>query len=848
MWVEQFFRHPPKSVSKTDLSTLMDEGLLSDYIIDVYLKVIKMSCSSEVFYPKRKTVILLDSFQTPSSGIDKHVAFERAREDRVKVTAKKAISSKTTRETTTPSSVAKHSRQFFYSNEDTDEGDPDKDGEEEIGEEAETQGQNVYDFEGEATRPKAHRKTASYPVDEHRWGFFVSSQDTDEEEDGDEETEEEYLNEGVHTETRSRREKLLSESSIADMLHKCMKTAVPCCRNRCVTKFDPDKILTCRHDMLDRGSGRGQYILDMMKAADRRGDGQAKITSFPCQGHAVCGKAWYLLHGISRSSFYEYLQDYLKGKRTVRHGNTGILRRSPSYCLASVWLGEFAERYGDKMPDKIAINLPSTMTKIEVYQRYRKSRGVDMLKPIAMSTFNGMWIDEYPDLKIPETSRLGICDVCKDLRTARGEATTAEQREAIDNDLQLHNDLQMMERRVYWGKVHRSLDDPSAYLSIIIDGMDQNKTAIPHFVQKTKESEKWKLKTHVTGVLVHGLGQAFAYIDNLRWPHDSNLTCNVLLATLRMVSRMYDNKLPATLFLQMDNCWRECKNKFVFAFLGYLVIRGIFKEVQVGYLLVGHTHEDVDQFFSKIAHTLNKKRDATTVEELMHAIGQSFPNVKAWEMDALLDIKAFLGDVSNDMEQHSCPHLYRFTADHEKKLITEYKNYASDDGWRLPRNNEVRLVEQLPPAGSKPDLLAPRMERLEINQFEAGVTAMWQNGKLTTMQKMALDAYTAKQTGSAEYMELNKKRIVDTLWPEALMQAWAQDRPTPPPQLTQQDRNRIDNLYRSYNKSKKTSEPDVSEVRFRFLEGCTVEDDSINNLKGPVKILLIEDNIVRVRD
>ncbi|KAI8493131.1 hypothetical protein Bbelb_291350 [Branchiostoma belcheri] len=79
-------------------------------------------------------------------------------------------------------------------------------------------------------------------------------------------------------------------------------------------------------------------------------------------------------------------------------------------------------------------------------------------------------------------------------------------------------------------------DHPTAVLSIIIDGMDQNKTAIPHFAQKTKESEKWKPKTHVTGVIVHGLGLALAYVDNLRWPHDSNPTINILLSTLQKVS------------------------------------------------------------------------------------------------------------------------------------------------------------------------------------------------------------------------------------------------------------------------------------------------------------------------
>ncbi|CAH1242170.1 Hypp6480 [Branchiostoma lanceolatum] len=77
-----------------------------------------------------------------------------------------------------------------------------------------------------------------------------------------------------------------------------------------------------------------------------------------------------------------------------------------------------------------------------------------------------------------------------------------------------------------------------------------------------------------------------------------------------------------------------------------------------GLPLVGHTQ------FSKIAATLEKK-DATTVDELIHAINKSFPNVKTWDCDAMLDIKTFLGNASNDLEQHGCPHGFTFTNGHD---------------------------------------------------------------------------------------------------------------------------------------------------------------------------------------
>ena len=39
------------------------------------------------------------------------------------------------------------------------------------------------------------------------------------------------------------------------------------------------------------------------------------------------------------------------------------------------------------------------------------------------------------------------------------------------------------------------------------------------------------------------------------------------------------NSLPENFLLQMDNCYRENKNKYIMAFMAYLIEENIFKEV-----------------------------------------------------------------------------------------------------------------------------------------------------------------------------------------------------------------------------------------------------------------------------
>lgn len=140
------------------------------------------------------------------------------------------------------------------------------------------------------------------------------------------------------------------------------------------------------------------------------------------------------------------------------------------------------------------------------------------------------------------------------------------------------------QRQRYYKNRQAAIEAPSENLSLIIDGMDQNKTNIPHFVHLAKAAQNlWTLRTHLSGVLVHGKGN-FGFFDFLQWSHDCNLTLTCLLLTLLEIAKQ--SSLPSHLFLQMDNCVRENKNKYVMAFLSYLVEIGLFTEVSIIYYYV----------------------------------------------------------------------------------------------------------------------------------------------------------------------------------------------------------------------------------------------------------------------
>ena len=79
---------------------------------------------------------------------------------------------------------------------------------------------------------------------------------------------------------------------------------------------------------------------------------------------------------------------------------------------------------------------------------------------------------------------------------------------------------------------------------------------------------------------------------------------------------------PRSLYLQMDNCACENKNKYVFAFCSLLVELGIFRKIKVSFQMVGHTHEDVDQMFSRYSTYLGRSV-SFTMDSLMDAFENS---------------------------------------------------------------------------------------------------------------------------------------------------------------------------------------------------------------------------------
>jgi len=247
-------------------------------------------------------------------------------------------------------------------------------------------------------------------------------------------------------------------------------------------------------------------------------------------------------------------------------------------------------------------------------------------KGVKRQTFLNMWEGDrrLKHIVIRKQLRFSLCGTCVSFIESRAHSLGREELAELKAKEHRHSQFVRGERGSYYvrralGRIH-----PESYLSIILDGADQAAFGSPHFCTHSKDTEKcWRIATSLMGAIVHGVGVfGFSYMPNIK--HGSNLTIEVLH---RVLSTVWEkgtlSYLPDVLYLQLDGTSKQNRNKYLLGFLGLLVEWQLFESVVLSILPVGHTHEDIDQLFSRVA-TYLRKHDARSRAEFLQAFEDSF--------------------------------------------------------------------------------------------------------------------------------------------------------------------------------------------------------------------------------
>jgi len=247
--------------------------------------------------------------------------------------------------------------------------------------------------------------------------------------------------------------------------------------------------------------------------------------------------------------------------------------------------------------------------------------------------------------------------------------------------------------------------------------MDHSKTALPCLKSRRKDLDAlMKLPISVVGMYAHGHGDTrYAHYTVDVFPNDSNFTIGSIAKLLcdleempatssRVLFKQSESTplykavlrgkemclaslgeplenpkvahvLPPILHVQLDNCWRENKNRYAFCFWSLLVAKRIVREVVVSFMMVGHTHDDIDASFGRWSMVL-KEKNHPTLPMLMKSYmdldkeGPMIPHL----IEEVPDFKKFVAPYIEDnrtkrLQGHSKGSQFRF--------------FIHEDGWPL---------------------------------------------------------------------------------------------------------------------------------------------------------------------
>ncbi|KAG0572237.1 hypothetical protein KC19_VG078600 [Ceratodon purpureus] len=457
--------------------------------------------------------------------------------------------------------------------------------------------------------------------------------------------------------------------------------------------------------------------------------------------------------GLSRTSFFRHQSLADEGVRADHHGNLGTKKPRTYTVQAKATLGCLLESVADQMPHRsrtlengekvVSMALPPSWKWKDSLPQVNIVNGQLGLRKVSLSGISNIRRRSFPEFSVKRPgdnfARCGTCDKLKSLKLASTKGTRAA--DLWGMKLQEHLAAQRAHRELYYANRYNSITESDNVVTVIHDKMDHSKTASPAYSHKNKATDLYfKLPLQVTGMIAHRHGDIrYAHYGLDIYPSDSNHTVGSLAKLLRdlestpmacsgelfsgdRIAPLFQavlnganicrsslppiprtpvpaKPLPPILNVQLDNACSDNKNRYMLCFFSLLVARGIFREVYVNFMLVGHTHDDIDALFGRWSMKL-RKNDYPTIPLLMKSFmdAETEPVIPHF-IEEVPDFKGFIdGHIASGdeaLEGHTNAQHFKFYKHANGWPMMQYKIVCTDSDWLPKENGGIKLWSEL---------------------------------------------------------------------------------------------------------------------------------------------------------
>ncbi|CAE7465830.1 unnamed protein product [Symbiodinium natans] len=255
---------------------------------------------------------------------------------------------------------------------------------------------------------------------------------------------------------------------------------------------------------------------------------------------------------------------------------------------------------------------------------------LDAAEKITLKLFSLVWSESFgARLAIREKTQHAQCAQCVKhkhiLRHLRGDLKARRGQQKLYAE---HLERQYRDRVVYWrarscSRLKTPLPSNHVVVAMILDAIDHSKFKYPRSrVFASKELSTYIRPTmDVMGCLVHG-HSCFLALSEPFLPKGSSFCADLVLHCLHRLARHGLDLRGVALHLQSDNTSKETKNNTLLRLSALLIALHRLKNIVLCQLESGHSHEDIDQWFSVITSVLQTHHEIHTPAQFVEVLNK----------------------------------------------------------------------------------------------------------------------------------------------------------------------------------------------------------------------------------
>jgi hypothetical protein len=373
---------------------------------------------------------------------------------------------------------------------------------------------------------------------------------------------------------------------------------------------------------------------------------------------SVCKYVYLFYYGETMQRLKRLQKKFLtNGIEAPIHGNKGskpvhACSKSEREAVKS-FIINFSEAQG--LPDpgrdvrkgkgRLRVFLPSVMTYLSIHKIYQESHiGGDGCAAVGYRTFVRIWQEEFPNIQF-NNPKSDLCMLCEDLKKQLNQVAAILDDEKEEKQAKIYREAlqhlnHVKNERLYY-RAHAkqanknynelivSRDPKSPVEANSVDTMMHYSWDFAQQFHYPFEDQqvgpiyfKTPRRAQLFGVCCEGIPRQINYLIDEADFLEKNANTVISLLDHFFENYGFGEKM---MYLTADNCVGQNKNNALMQYLMYRVLTGLHNNIEMSFLVVGHTKFSPDGYFGLIRQRYRRSK-VYTYEQLVNVIEESSPN------------------------------------------------------------------------------------------------------------------------------------------------------------------------------------------------------------------------------